>query len=464
MLAGSGLLVVLAIVVFWGLPLLVAADDQDPAPAPAPAPEQASPSRPSEAARSDIEQQKAKRQAEAALEQALALQAQLIEAKVESWAGAAFDEALDMLAEGDSLFQRESYAEAHAAYEAAGQSFQTLLDSRPQRLAEALSRGRQALEANDVETAISAYEIAAAIDPDNREATQGLARAQKREQVLAHMAQGRDARRRGELTVARDAFKSAADLDPAYEPARAALREVEVAIADRRFAEAMSAVFAEIEAGRFEAAERALASARAINPQDEAISRAAHQLEMAREQATLARLRTQASDQVAAESWAAAVETYRAALEVDPNASFAVQGLPQAYRRAEIDRAFQRYLEDPTRLYTSSELQQARQLLEETGRIAEPGPKLQGQREELARLIDQASTPVAVKIASDGQTEVTLYKMGSLGKFQEKELMLTPGDYVAVGTRRGYRDVRREFSVRPGEAPERIVVVCRETV
>lgn len=463
MLAGSGLLVLLAVAVFWGLPLLVASKDQEAAQTPDPA-QAAAPSRPQEAARSDVERQKAKRQAESALERALALQARLIEARVESWAAVAFEEALDTLAEGDSLFQGESYAEAHAAYERARDAFQALLESRPQRLSEALARGRQALEANDVEAAISAYEIATAIAPDNRDAAQGLARAQKREQVLAHMAQGRDARRTGELSAARDAFKDAADLDPAYEPASAALREVEAAIADRRFAEAMSAVFAEIDAGRFEAAERALSVARSIKPQDEAIARAARQLEMAREQAALAGLREQAAEQVASESWAEAVETFRAALEVDANASFAVQGLPRAYRRAEIDRAFQRYLEDPTRLYTTRELEQARQLFEETGRLEDPGPKLTRQRQELARLIELAGTPVRVTIASDGQTEVTLFKMGALGRFQEKELMLTPGDYVAVGTRKGYRDVRREFSIRPGEAPERIVVVCRETV
>lgn len=462
MLAGSGLLVVLAIVVFWGLPQLVASNDADTAKPPAT--EEATTTPPAEVARSDVERQKAKRQAEAALEEALALQAQLIEAKVEIWAGQAFDAALDTLAEGDSLFQTGAFSEAHAAYQSASESFQGLLDSRPQRLADALASGRQALEANDVEAAISAYRVALALAPDNREAAEGLARAEKREQVLAHMARGREARRTGELTAARDAFKAAADLDPAYQPARTALQEVESAIADRRFAEAMSAVFAEIDAGRFEAAERALATARSIKPQDEAISRAAHQLELAREQATLARLRTRAAEQVAAESWAEAVDTYSKALEIDPNVSFAVQGLPRAHRRAEIDRAFARYLEDPTRLYTARELAQARQLLEETGRLETPGPKLERQRGELARLIDKASTPVAVTIASDGQTEVTLYKTGSLGKFQEKELMLTPGDYVAVGTRRGYRDVRREFSVRPGEAPERIVVVCRETV
>jgi hypothetical protein len=71
---------------------------------------------------------------------------------------------------------------------------------------------------------------------------------------------------------------------------------------------------------------------------------------------------------------------------------------------------------------------------------------------------------VAVRLESDGQTEVTLFRVGRLGRFQQKALELRPGTYTVVGSRRGYRDVRLELEVRPGESPAPLVVRCSEAI
>ena len=58
---------------------------------------------------------------------------------------------------------------------------------------------------------------------------------------------------------------------------------------------------------------------------------------------------------------------------------------------------------------------------------------------------------MAVRLTSDGATEVTLYRVGDQGRFTDRQLQLLPGRYIAVGARRGYRDVRVEFEVTPGQ-------------
>ena len=50
------------------------------------------------------------------------------------------------------------------------------------------------------------------------------------------------------------------------------------------------------------------------------------------------------------------------------------------------------------------------------------------------------------------------------GGVTDKALELLPGDYVAVGRRTGYRDVRIAFRVRPGQAPGEVLVQCVEKV
>ena len=67
-------------------------------------------------------------------------------------------------------------------------------------------------------------------------------------------------------------------------------------------------------------------------------------------------------------------------------------------------------------------------------------------------------------MTSDGQTDVAIYHVGRFGRFLSQQLELRPGSYVAVGKRSGYRDVRREFSVLPGQPPVSFDIRCQEPV
>ena len=76
----------------------------------------------------------------------------------------------------------------------------------------------------------------------------------------------------------------------------------------------------------------------------------------------------------------------------------------------------------------------------------------------------QAGTPVAVTLSSDGETEVAIYHVGKLGQFTRHRLELLPGSYTVVGTRNGYRDVRKTLSVSPGHADASLQVICGEQI
>jgi hypothetical protein len=73
-------------------------------------------------------------------------------------------------------------------------------------------------------------------------------------------------------------------------------------------------------------------------------------------------------------------------------------------------------------------------------------------------------TALPVQLRSDGKTDVIVFRVGSLGSFTGKELSLLPGDYVAVGRRDGFRDVRVEFSLRPGQTTAPVVVQCGQKI
>ena len=96
--------------------------------------------------------------------------------------------------------------------------------------------------------------------------------------------------------------------------------------------------------------------------------------------------------------------------------------------------------------------------------IPAPGPVLRAQIERLDAQLKIAAQPVTVQFESDNQTSVVIYKVGTLGMFSNRALELRPGPYVVVGTRDGYRDVRRNIRVDPAGNMPPVVIRCEETI
>jgi hypothetical protein len=119
---------------------------------------------------------------------------------------------------------------------------------------------------------------------------------------------------------------------------------------------------------------------------------------------------------------------------------------------------------NPTLLFGDNVLADARKLLDESRSLSESGSRLAQQIAELDRLIALATMPIAVPLQSDGLTDVTVYRVGALGMFAATQVELRPGTYTVIGSRDGYRDVRRTFTVLPGRTLPPINVVCAERI
>lgn len=176
---------------------------------------------------------------------------------------------------------------------------------------------------------------------------------------------------------------------------------------------------------------------------------------------TLARTARELEQQ---ERWQPAVEAYEQILNIDPSVIVASQGLQRCRARAEIDTGLQSFLDDPERLFQPEGEAAATAVLEAAANISEPGPRLSGQMLRLGDLLAIATRPVQVTLESDNLTAVTVYRVGRLGSFERKTLDLRPGDYTVVGTRSGFRDVRRVLRLRPGERPASLSIRCEEPI
>ena len=65
---------------------------------------------------------------------------------------------------------------------------------------------------------------------------------------------------------------------------------------------------------------------------------------------------------------------------------------------------------------------------------------------------------------SDNLTQVTIPSVGRFGSFARRDIELKPGHYTVIGTREGYREVRRDITVIPGEEYVTVNVTCSEPI
>jgi len=406
----------------------------------------------------------ARHAAEEQLQELLRLRAEPGLARVEEWATDEWPDIASQVQQGDTLMGRGDFVAAEAQYRAAHTSLQRLLGERDSRIAAALEAGDQALAQNLSDTAIGHYSRALAINPEETAAARGLARAQARDEVLALLAEAERAEQRQEWATARDHYAAALLRDPDYAPLATGAARVAGQLAAAAHGEAMSEVLAALEAGHLDSAAAALERAAQTGVDATVVEDARQRLAAARLRAALDELRRSASGAAKAENWSDAIASYRRALALQPGSVFASAGLAHATARQAVNEQVDHYLAAPQRLYSPQPLANARQLLNGLDTPPDSEPRLAAKLSRLERLLTLAEMPMPVLLLSDGETDVVIHHVGSLGRFRQHQLELTPGRYTIVGSRTGYRDVRHVIDVIPGGRLPPLEVRCEEPV
>jgi len=428
-----------------------------PAPAAAPAP--AASAAPFAEARNERERTAAR----SALDALLATQYEAQQRGADKWAATEFAAAVALAQDGDAAYRGGSYQEAEAKYRTAREAMQALLDGVGARLADRLARGEAALAANDAATATALFNEALAIEPGNAVAQRGLARAAVRERVLALTARASEAQATRDDDAAAAAYREALELDAGFAPARDGLAALQARVASGNYRARLSAGYAALAAGKLAAARAEFHEALKVQPGGAEAREGLQQAEFQLTQQRIADLLGKAQQAAASERWAAAVEAYGAVLAIDATLGTARSGKQDAETRLALDRALEQITREPDRLNQEKARAATGKLIAGAGAIANPGVRLEEQLAAARRLLQQYSTPVTVTLRSDGKTEVTVFRVGAFGPITEKSLQLLPGDYVAVGQRGGYRDVRIEFAVRAEQAAD-VLVQCSQKI
>ena len=467
-LVGAGLALALAALLY----VVVFLPGEQPAPpAPAPVAEQPSPQPEPEVIPPSAEELEAllaaRQRAQAALDEAILLRLELMEKQVETWAADAFEDAQQEMAAGDAAFRNQQFRDAQTAYETARDALSDLSDRGEEVAGNAIADGASALERGDAEAATAAFEMAERIWPNHEAIAQGLQRAATLDQAMALFEETLRLEDDGNLTQAIDTLDTLRSLDPLFPDLEERRARYVEEIRSRDYRSAMSEGLAAMNAGDLASARAALKRAQQLNPDDPAAREHLQEIERLGTVSEIDNHRRKAGLAMEAEDWPLAIAHFEASLRRDPNLEFAQAGLNEARERLQLEQSIQEKLDAPQRWWSDSGRATVRDLLssaEDVVASTERHNRLRSLMQQLASALTAASEPVEVTLQSDSQCNVVVYRVARLGAFDSRQLTLKPGYYTAVGTRDGYRDVRREFLVPANRSPQPVTLVCDEAV
>jgi hypothetical protein len=455
-------LVTAAGVVFFALPRWVAER-------PAAAPPAAGAGKPAASAPSAAEDalarsEEARRAAEELAPKVRARLAALEKRAAGLWGGERFAAGKSGLAAFEQASANGEHPAALERLRAADADLQAVEQQLPAQLAAVLAAGSAALERGDVVEASARFELAQRIEPGNAAAARGLARVATAEQVRIAVAEALRLEGAGQTEAAVAGFRKALQLDPEARAARDGLARLAARGTATAHEAAIARGLAAQARGDQAAARAAFAEAQRLRPDSAEAREGLAQLERAAGDEALAGVLARAEAAERAQRWRDALAAYREALGANQNLLAAQRGVERVEPSAQLEAELESYLSRPERLFSQEVRAAARTTVRGVEALPAPNDMLRGQSARLAELLTAAETPVRVALESDKLTSVTIYRIGQLGAFDRREMDLLPGRYTVVGTRSGYRDVRREVTVLPGRAPGTVEIRCEEPI
>jgi eukaryotic-like serine/threonine-protein kinase len=332
-----------------------------------------------------------------------------------------------------------------------------------EELSREISAGRAALAAGQVAMARAAFERALKVQPQDVDATRGLADAARLERVLALHSEGVRAEAAGQLQRAEELFSSAMKVDPGFSAAVTALERVRAAQRGRQFELALQEGNAALESGKLDVAQSAYSDAARLQPTDARARAGLAGVASAQRKLQDDRDRQGGMDLERQERWVEAVALYDSVLARDAKLVFARQGLERSKARAALAQQLDDYSSRPERL-SATEVRASAEAAVARAAAIEGAPVLKAQVARVRGLLAPYAIPAQIQISSDNSTHIFIARVGDLGSFLSRELTLLPGRYTVIGTRAGFRDVRQELNISPGQRRAALSVQCTERI
>jgi len=226
----------------------------------------------------------------------------------------------------------------------------------------------------------------------------------------------------------------------------------------------MSRGLADLAAGRTVPARAAIQQALALRPDSREARDALASLDQGQRASALGLLEARAASAESDERWEEALAAWQEAAGLEQGLASARDGIARSTARAELQQRIDALMQHQERLWDPAGRGEARTILAMAAATGNPREHLAAAARDLEGLAAAAEKPVRLRLQSDGLTSIAIYRIGQYGTFSQRDVELLPGRYTVVGTRTGFRDVRREVVLMPDSVPAAVVVKCEETI
>jgi tetratricopeptide (TPR) repeat protein len=380
------------------------------------------------------------------------------------WGGADFAAAKRRAAEAAGASDAGSLALAQQRLAEASRLLDSVERAAPAALAAQLAAGDRALAAGQQELAAQAFDLAARIDSQDQRAAIGQSRARRLSGVLPLLADAQNAQQERQYSRAAQDYTQALTLDPKNAQARTGLVQATAASGDDSYARAAGEGFAALGAGRLDEARAAFRRARSLRANGAEALEGLRRVDAASGEHGFAAMRARAEGLEAQERWDEALQVYNSVLRQDRSLVFAQEGKARVAAHMQLEDSLQELIDRPDRLSSPQVRDEAVALLQSAQEQPSPSPSLRLQMARLSTMLPEFDKPVHLSLLSDSLTQVAIPGVGVFGSFSSRDIELKPGHYTVIGTRDGYRDVRREITVSPGGESQTVNVSCSEPI
>ncbi|MCU7818231.1 MAG: hypothetical protein KZQ57_05035 [gamma proteobacterium symbiont of Lucinoma myriamae] len=247
--------------------------------------------------------------------------------------------------------------------------------------------------------------------------------------------------------------------------------EIKEKTLEKEFNKNISEYLSAIEKNQFVLAEKYLTEAKLVKANEPIIIEIRQRISNKRNQVTINELILSAEKK---EQWLQALKIYEKILSIDSDINSVIVKKQRANTYLKLNTILNKIIEKPERLNDDELLVNAKKLIQfvkleikEKQQQLYPlrtTPGLTRKTSTADKIISDASILIKVTIQSDNLTEISIYKVGNFGKLIEKKLTLRPGHYTIVGSREGYRDIRKKLVITATDQLIVLNIKCKETI
>ena len=411
----------------------------------------------------EVQREKARRAAQAALNDFVKLQLKLEDDfNVEQWGQEALQAAISTANEGDERFLNADYEPALERYEAGRDQLKDLLRDAETTYRGAISDGLTAVIELDQPVAQRHVELALTLKPTSRDALDLQRRTAEIPRIIATDAEARGFEVEQLWSDALAALERLQDIEPLFPGLDDRLSRAREEILEIEYQEVLTQAFAALNKQAFGDARTYFNQALALKPGNRVALGGLQQVQAFTEVRRIDRLRQRAESQMVDEAWTDAIETFDEMLELEPALQFARQGRTDARQRASVEQILGRIIASPEKLSAPKLFEEATSILATAQGLPDRGPRLDRKTRAVADLLEVYSKAVMLRLTSDNATSIAITSHGRLGTFFETSVELRPGRYTIMGSRDGCRDIRKDIMVLPGIEP--VDIRCEETL